>query len=57
MHYHWPICSPPVCEQDDIYGEDIYGGVSEPTKTDVPTHANNGTLARAHQVRSNEAVL
>lgn len=54
MHYDWSVCSPLVCKQDDIYGEDIYGGVSEPTKTDA--HASNGTLVQSHQVRSDLAV-
>ena len=36
-----------ACKQDDIYGEDIYGGVSEPNK-DVAMHSNNGAT---HQVR------
>ncbi|KAL3140894.1 hypothetical protein ABBQ32_005426 [Trebouxia sp. C0010 RCD-2024] len=29
-------------DEDDIYGEDIYGGVSEPNN-DVALHSNNGT--------------
>ena len=57
MHYDWSVWLPSVCTQDDIYGDDIYGGVSEPTKTDVSAHANNATLVQAHQVRSDEAVL
>lgn len=46
-----------MCKQDDIYGEDIYGGVSEPTKADVPAHTNNGTLVQAHQVLTVEVVI
>lgn len=46
-----------VCKQDDIYGEDIYGGVSEPTKADASAHTNSATLVQAHQVPSFESVI
>lgn len=46
-----------VCKQDDIYGEDIYGGVSEPTMADASAHTNSATLVQAHQVPSFESVI